>query len=103
MSVVLYKISKIGIQLGIPYNKLKEFEKEDDPLAAVIDYWLRGNVEGVPVNWKSIVDVLKSSHVDENGLAKRIALKYCSDRGGEIDDGEIINNHQYNKSSSVGV
>ena len=75
--------------MGIPLHKLKEFEEEDDPLAAAIDYWLRGNVESVPVNWKSIVDALKSGHVDESGLAKRIASKYCSDHEGTNEDGEI--------------
>ena len=72
---VTYKWSKIGVQLSIPYYKLKEFKKEDDPLAAAVDYWLNGNVEGVPVSWRSIVEALKSS--GETGLAKRIEKKYC--------------------------
>ena len=79
LSVVAYKWYEIGIQLGIPTYKLKEFEKKADPLTEVIDYWLKGNVESVPVNWKSIVNALKSSHVDESGRAKRIELKYCRD------------------------
>ena len=54
-----------------------EFKKRDDPLAAAVDYWLRGNVEDVSVSWKSIVVALKSSHVGETGLAKRISSKYC--------------------------
>ena len=56
---------------------LKEFQKEDDPLAAAVDYWLNGNVERVPVSWRSIVAALNSTCVWENLLAKRISEKYC--------------------------
>ena len=78
---VACKWFKIGIQLGIPRGKLKEFEKEDDPLSAIIDYWLSGNVgEDDPVSWRSIVAALESSHVDEPGLANRISKKYCIDQ-----------------------
>ena len=72
---VAYKWSEIGVQLGIPRYKLMEFKKEDDPLAAAVDYWLNGNVEGVPVSWRSVVAALKFS--GETGLAKRISEKFC--------------------------
>ena len=81
---VAHKWFKIGVQLGVPLHKLKEFEKEADPLSAVIDYWLNGNVEGVLISWKSIVAALESSHVDETGLAHRISKKYCPIHQGEI-------------------
>ncbi len=70
---------EIGIQLGIPRNKLKEFEEERDPLSAVVDYWLRENVTEpvVPVSWKSIAAALKSKYVGEPGLAELISKKYC--------------------------
>ena len=75
-----YKFFKIGVQLGIAYNKLEEFEKEPDPLKATITYWLKGNAkEGVPRSWQSIVEALRSSHVDESGLANAIEIKYCSE------------------------
>ena len=77
LAKVKYKWWDIGLKLHIPYHKLKEFEKEADPLAAVINYWLNGNVENVPVTWRSIVAVLESSSVDEKGLAKTIGDKYC--------------------------
>ena len=67
---------KIGVQFGVPRHKLKEFEKEDDPLSAVIDYWLNGNSK-VPVSWRSVVAALESSHVGETGLASTIKKKYC--------------------------
>ena len=79
---VTHKWFKIGIQLGISRGKLKEFEKEADPLSAVIDYWLDGNVEGIPVSWRSVVSALESSHVDETGLANRISRKYCFENEG---------------------
>lgn len=77
LSDVKYKQYKIGIQLGIRHNKLKEFETENEPFSASINYWLNGNVKEVPVSWQSIVDALSSSNVDENGLAQKIAEKYC--------------------------
>ena len=69
---------KIGIQLGIPRNKLEEFEGKEDPLSAVVDYWLRGNVK-TPISWKSIVEALKSEYVGEPALAETISKKYCQD------------------------
>ena len=71
----------IGVQLGIPRNKLEEFKKEDDPLSAVIDYWLKRNVREsvVPISWQSIVAALKSVYVDESGLADEINKKYCQE------------------------
>ena len=70
---------EIGIQLGIPRHKLVEFRKEDDPLSAAIDYWLKGNVldSVVPISWASIVAALKSEHVDETAVADRINSEYC--------------------------
>ena len=82
---VAHKCFKIGVQLGIPRHILKEFEKEDDPLSAVIDYWLNGNVEGVPVSWRSIVAALESSHVWETGLANKVSKKYCPMHQNEIE------------------
>ena len=74
---VAYKWFSIGILLGVPRHKLMEFKKDDDPLAATIDYWLNGNVERALVSWSSIVTVLKSSHVGEIGLANKIKKKHC--------------------------
>ena len=74
---IKYKLFEIGIQLGISHGKLKEFEKEADPLSAMIDYWLNGNVEEASVSWRSVVAALESSHVGETGLANKIKKKYC--------------------------
>ena len=79
LSTLRYKRYQIGVQLGISHNKLMEFEKEDDPLAVSIDYWLAGNAEeGVSRCWQSVVSMLRSSQVDESGIAKKIEEKYCS-------------------------
>ncbi len=77
LALVKHKLSMIGVQLGVPHPKMIDFENSADPLAAVIDYWLRGNVEGVPLTWRSVVDALMCPHVDEPGLAKHIKEKYC--------------------------
>ena len=74
---VKYKWRDIGLMLNVPYYKLREFGKESNPFAAIIDYWLKGNVEDVPVTWRSIVAVLESNSLDEKGLARTIMNKYC--------------------------
>ena len=76
MDVVARKWHKIGIQLGIPKNKLDEFQNLDDPLSEVINYWLQGNVKGDPVSWETIIEALRTKHVDELGLATTIQ-DYC--------------------------
>ena len=75
LSQVAHNWFKIGIQLGVPRHKLKEFEKDSDPLSAVVDYWLKGNVEDVLISWKSVMKALEC--VEEKGLAKMISKKYC--------------------------
>ncbi len=75
LDVVARKWYMIGIQLGIPKNKLDEFQNLDDPLSEVINYWLQGNVKGAPVSWETIVEVLRTEHVGEPGLATKIQIK----------------------------
>ena len=77
LATVKYKWWDIGLRLHVPYHKLKEFEKEENPLAAVVNYWLKGNVKDVPVTWRSIVAALEAASVDERGLARTIREKYC--------------------------
>ncbi len=77
LDVASPKLYKIGIQLGIPKNKVDEFKKEDDPLSEIINYWLHGNVKGDPVSWETIIKVLRTEHVGELGLATTIQSKYC--------------------------
>ncbi len=87
MGRVETKWHKIGVQLGIPRNKLLEFEEERDPLSAVVDYWLKGNVAElvVPISWKSIVTALESDYIGELGLAGQIRKQYCQI---EVENGE---------------
>ncbi len=65
---------KIGTHSDVPFDKLKEFEKESYPLAAVFNYCLKGNVK-VSLTWKSVCDTLKD--IDECELAEMISKKYC--------------------------
>ena len=83
-----HKWFKIGVQLGVPHGKLKGFEKEVDPLSAVINFWLSDNVEDteVPVSWRSVVAALKSSYVGETGLANSINSKYCHMHQNEMEN-----------------
>ena len=62
---------------------LKKFEKEDDPLSAIVDYWLKGNETDpvVPISWDSLVVALKSCTVGEAGLAEKIKETYCRHEG----------------------
>ena len=80
---------EVGIQLGIPRSKLMEFKKEDEPLSAVVDYWLKGNVTEsvVPISWQSIVAALKSEHVGEPGLAEQIRKKHCQQDNPKAEKG----------------
>ena len=78
LAKVKYKWLDIGLNLHVPYHKLKEFEHTKNPYVEVINYWLNGNVKDVSVTWRSIVTVLESSRVDEIRLAKTIMAKYCS-------------------------
>ncbi len=84
---VSHKWFKICIQLGIPHNTLKQFEKEDCPLSSAIDYWLHGNVVDpeIPVSWKSIVAALKAETVEETGLADKINAMFCQ-KEGKVDE-----------------
>ena len=77
LAKVKFKWRNIGMMLNVPYHKRKEFEDEKNPLVEIINYWLNGNVKDVPVTWRSIVAALESDSVDEKGLAKAIADKYC--------------------------
>ena len=70
------KWHKICIQLNIPNDKLRQVEKDDDPLITSLDYWLKGNTD-IPITWESVVEALESPCVEELGLAKELKEKYC--------------------------
>lgn len=74
---------KIGIQLGISHEKLLQFHGSPDPLSAVINEWLKGNVmeSDVPISWESIAKALKSKYVGEPRLAEEINMTYCQQNG----------------------
>ena len=76
--------------MGIPHHVLKKFEKENDPLAAAVNYWLKGNAKesGVPLSWKSIVAALKDDSVGEAGIANEISKKYCQPQDSEDKKGQ---------------
>ena len=77
---IKHKAFDIGIQLGIPRRKLKEFKEEGNFLSGALDFWLSGNVPDVPLTWNSIVAALESESINEGGCAKKILKKYCCDK-----------------------
>lgn len=76
---IRWKSDEFFIQLGVPYHKLREYQKRNDPLAAAVEFWLNGNVKGVPVSWSSIQTALWN--VNEKRLADHIGTKYCHQEG----------------------
>ena len=78
LKTIQYKWFDVGIHLGIPHHKLKEFEKEDNSFAAAIDYWLKGNIQNVQVSWEYLVASLKS--LGEFSLAETIIMKQGEQR-----------------------
>ena len=78
LNKVSCKTYAIGIQLGIPFDKLQSFKMlpSDEIFPAIVNYWLEDNTD-VEVTWNSIVAVLKSDSVDEVGHANRIHKKFC--------------------------
>ena len=75
LATVSHEARKIGIQLGIPNHKIKQFEDSDNVFSDVMDYWLKGNTE-VPTTWESLVNALESPYVGEVGLARLLRKKY---------------------------
>lgn len=67
---VEHKSHKIGVMLGIPHHNLEMFRKDDNPLSAIANFWLCGNVEGAEISWKSIAKALGSSFVGEPALSR---------------------------------
>ena len=76
LTTVSHEVRKIGIQLGIPNHKIKQFEKDsDNAFSDIMDYWLKENTE-VPTTWESLVNALESPYVGEVGLARFLRKKY---------------------------
>ena len=78
LSTVSLQWYEIGIQLGIPRLKLEKLKNDKDPLTAIVDYWLLGNIKDVQVSWAKLVSVLRTDHVDESGVAARISKEHCT-------------------------
>ena len=82
LNFVRHKALKIGLQLGLPYHKIRELRDSEEPLKWIINCWLEGWIEfGPPCNWQSLVDVLRSSHVGEYALARKIHKEYIKQEG----------------------
>ena len=68
---------RVGIQLGVPEHKIKEFEKEHLEVYrcfyAVISYWLNNSDA---VSWDCLITALESPSVSENNLANKLREKH---------------------------
>ncbi len=100
LATVQHKWFKIGVYTGIPYDILQDFQQEDDPLAAVMDYVLRGNVKK-SLSLKSIVMALKSKHIGETELADTINGKYLHQESTEEHITKMGTMREDGKSQSV--
>ena len=76
-----HKWYDLGIALGVPEHKLKEFKSTSSPFSETISYWLKGNCEGegVPICWETVVKTLQTPLIGEFGLAKTLQAKYCAE------------------------
>jgi hypothetical protein len=75
---VMAKYYRIGVQLRVDQAKIEEIENNypttDRRFSEVIKIWLRGNTP-VTMSWESLVEVLESPFVGEEGLARRLREK----------------------------
>jgi hypothetical protein len=75
---VMAKYYHIGVQLRVDQAKIGEIEinhpTADRRFSEVIKIWLGGNTP-VAVSWESLVEVLESPFVGEEGLARRLREK----------------------------
>lgn len=84
---IRHKWFLIGVQLGVARHVLKQFQKsEEDPLSAVIDYWLNGNADpAISICWKSVIEAVEA--VQESGLAAKIRNNYCHESADQLEKG----------------
>ena len=76
LATVRHKWFELGEVLGVYRDKLEVFRKENYPLAALLDYCLRGNISG-SLSWSRIASALESKDLNEGSLALSISEKYC--------------------------
>lgn len=86
---VKHKAYEIGVQLGIPPWKLKQF-KQEMLLSEALEFWLNGNAPEVPINWSYLVAALSSKQVGKTGLSEAIHKKYCTDQKSKTSKGIVI-------------
>lgn len=77
-----------GMKLKVPVDTLDGIEaRYDDPkdqLREMLKSWLKGAVKSQPT-WKALVEMLRSSLVDEPRMADQLEGKYCPSPDGELE------------------
>ena len=71
------KWRRVGVSLGISMDDLNGIDqhRRGDPIECFSDvftYWQKQSTPQTPVNWDTIVTVLRSSYVGENNLSHTI-------------------------------
>ena len=80
LSIYLHQVPnedliRLGLALGLNYDKLKRLEGRGNFLLDMLSMWLRGedNVTKVgPPTWKTLVKALRVKTVSHNGIAQSI-------------------------------
>ena len=80
LSIYLHQVPnedliRLGLALGLNYDKLKRLEGRGTFLLDMLSMWLRGedNVTKVgPPTWKTLVKALREKTVTHNGIAQSI-------------------------------
>ena len=78
LACINFQWRNIGNGLGVSYNDLQGLAEHNDSnqtrLDQVIQNWLdmNGQGEGAPVNWMTILDVVKGPHVQKKADAMKI-------------------------------
>ena len=76
--LVMAKWYRIGVQLGVNEARLEEIENDyqatNRRFSEVIRFWLRGNALAA-VSWESLIEVLETPSVCEEGLAMKLREK----------------------------
>lgn len=79
---IKYKWFRLGLHIGIPYDRLKGFREEENPLLALFNYRLKAKTSFL--TWSDIVAALMSKDIGEIQLSKEICRRYCQQDLGDL-------------------
>ena len=78
-AAIPHKWKQVAIQLDLSLGERKAIEKDEqeafDRFIAVLEQWKQSVSQ--PFTWKTIITVLKSASVGEQGLAEELKKDFC--------------------------